>query len=66
MGATFKVDLPEFSGTMDASDFLDWLYAVEEVLDFKEVPDSRCVKLVATRLRGRAAAWWQQLKMLCT
>ncbi|XP_022899369.1 uncharacterized protein LOC111412675 [Olea europaea var. sylvestris] len=37
--------------------------AVEEVLEFKEVPADKCVPLVATRLRGRAAAWWQQTKV---
>lgn len=38
--------------------------SVEEVLDFKAVPDDRRVPLVATRLRGRALAWWQQSKHL--
>jgi ADP-heptose:LPS heptosyltransferase len=41
---------------------LDWIAAVEEVLDFKGVPEDRRVSLVATKFRGRAAAWWQQLK----
>jgi len=32
-------------------------------IDFKEVPEDRRVKLVATRLRGIAFAWWQQTKL---
>ncbi|CAL9001111.1 unnamed protein product [Prunus brigantina] len=35
---------------------------IEEVLDFKDVPQDKRVPLVATRFRGRATAWWQQLK----
>ncbi|CAA0821472.1 F-box associated ubiquitination effector family protein, partial [Striga hermonthica] len=35
--------------------------SVEAVLRFKEVPEDRRVDLVATRFRGRAAAWWMQL-----
>jgi hypothetical protein len=35
---------------------------VEEILDFKRVLEDRQVSLVATKFRGRAAAWWQQLK----
>ncbi|XP_022855164.1 uncharacterized protein LOC111376433 [Olea europaea var. sylvestris] len=58
----FKVDIPEFHGGIEADEFLDWLAAVEEILDYKEVPDNKRVPLVATRLRGRAATWWQQLK----
>ncbi|XP_022897834.1 uncharacterized protein LOC111411547 [Olea europaea var. sylvestris] len=45
---SFRVDLPEFS--------------VEQIFEYKEVPDCVKVKLVATKLKGRASAWWEQLK----
>ncbi|GKA62293.1 hypothetical protein Tco_0761812 [Tanacetum coccineum] len=35
----------------------------EEVFEFKEVPENKRVSLIATKLRGRASAWWQQLKL---
>lgn len=35
---------------------------MEDVLDFKEVHDNRKVPLVATKYKGRADAWWQQVK----
>lgn len=35
---------------------------VEEILDFKQVPDDMRVSLVATRFKSRASAWWSQLK----
>ncbi|XP_023638126.1 uncharacterized protein LOC17886241 [Capsella rubella] len=58
----FKLDIPEFSGSLKAEEFLDWLNVVEEVLDFKQVPDDIRVSLVATRFKSRAMAWWTQLK----
>lgn len=58
-----KTEIPEFKDGMVAEEFLDWLSNVEEIFDFKEVPKNRRVKLVATRLRGRALAWWQQTKL---
>ena len=58
-----KMEISEFKGGMVAEEFLDWLSNVEEIFDFKEVPEHRRVKLVATRLRGRAMAWWQQTKL---
>jgi len=58
----FKLEIPEFKGCLQPEEFLDWVAAVEEVLDFKDVPQDKRVPLVATRFRGRAAAWWQQLK----
>ena len=54
-----KMEIPKFKGGMAAEELLDWLSNVEEIFDFKEVPENRQVKLVATRLRGRAMAWWQ-------
>ncbi|KAG7536795.1 Ribonuclease H-like superfamily [Arabidopsis suecica] len=58
----FKLELPEFSGGLQAEEFLDWINTTEELLEFKEVPDAMRVPLVATRFRGRASAWWQQTK----
>jgi hypothetical protein len=58
----FKLDIPEFNGGLQPKEFLDWIAAVEEVLDFKGVPEDRRVSLVVTKFRGRAATWWQQLK----
>lgn len=58
----FRVDLPEFSGSLQPDELLDWISSVEEILEFKRVPDNMCVALVATRFKGRASAWWQQVK----
>ena len=58
-----KTEIPEFKGGMLAEEFLDWLSNLEEIFDFKELPEHRRDKLVATRLRGRAMAWWQQTKL---
>ncbi|GJW71820.1 hypothetical protein Tco_0128737 [Tanacetum coccineum] len=51
-----------FDGSLKPEEFIDWLYQVDEILDFKRVPDDRRVPLVTIRLRSRAQAWWQQLK----
>ncbi|KAI3760252.1 hypothetical protein L1987_50645 [Smallanthus sonchifolius] len=62
--AGIHTDIPEFDGTsLNSEGFIDWLVSVEEVFEFREVPKNKRVSLIATRLRGRASAWWQQLKM---
>ncbi|GJW29917.1 reverse transcriptase domain-containing protein [Tanacetum coccineum] len=59
-----RVNIPEFDGnTLNPEGFIDWLVAVEEVFEFKEVLENKRVSLIATKLRGRASAWWQQLKL---
>ncbi|KAK9122071.1 hypothetical protein Syun_019688 [Stephania yunnanensis] len=59
-----KTEVPEFHGTLQPEEFLDWLASVEEVLEFKGVPEDKRVQLVATRFRNRAMAWWQQQKLM--
>ena len=61
-----RTEISEFHGSLRPEEFLDWLAMVEEILDFKDVTENKCVPLVATRLRGRATAWWQQLKLTRT
>ena len=56
----FRVELPEFSSTLQAKGFIDWLHEVECILDYKEVPNQVKEKLVAIKLKGRASARWEQ------
>ncbi|GJV32643.1 putative reverse transcriptase domain-containing protein [Tanacetum coccineum] len=59
-----RVNIPDFAGdTLSPEGFIDWLVAVEEVFEFKEVPENKRVSLIATKLHGRASAWWQRLKL---
>ena len=57
-----RTEIPEFYGGLQPEEFLDWLATVEEVLDFKGVPENKRVPLVTTRFRDRAMTWWQQVK----
>ncbi|GJW39249.1 putative reverse transcriptase domain-containing protein [Tanacetum coccineum] len=59
-----KVNIPDFDGnTLNPEGFIDWLVAIEEVFEFKEVAENKRVSLTATKLRGRASAWWKQLNL---
>ncbi|KAJ0977838.1 hypothetical protein J5N97_013312 [Dioscorea zingiberensis] len=58
----FRVELPEFTGTLHAEVFIDWLNEVERIFEYKEVLDRLKVKLVAIKLKSRASAWWEQLR----
>lgn len=49
----FIISIPEFHGVSSSAEaFLDWLVKVEEILDFKKVPEEHRVSLVATSFRG--------------
>jgi len=57
----FKVEILEFEGKLDPDEFLEWLYPIKRVFDYKEIPDDKNVKLVALRLRRYASLWWTNL-----
>ena len=48
----------EFQGRLQPKEFIDWLCIVEEVIEFKGVLEQMKIPLVATKLQGRATAWW--------
>ncbi|KAJ8633276.1 hypothetical protein MRB53_026612 [Persea americana] len=52
-----KVDKPKFHGRLHPEEFLDWLNAIENYFDFKDILETQQVKLVATRFRGYASVW---------
>ena len=56
-------EVPEFQGSFQHTEFIDWLCTVEEVMEFKGVLKEMKVPLIATRLRGRATEWWQHFKL---
>lgn len=61
-----KLDMPEFHGGSQPEELLDWFVAIDEFLEFKEVPLNKQVPYVTTRFRGHAASWWNQLKISST
>lgn len=54
--------LEEFPRTLNPEEFIDWLKIVEEIFDFKQIPQEMRVHLVATHFKNRAMVWWQQFK----
>ena len=54
-----RVEIPDFTGSLNPEEYLDWVYTVEEVFKLKNIPPEKQVSLVAIRFRDRAAAWWR-------
>jgi hypothetical protein len=58
-----KIDVSEFSGVLIPDDLIDWINHVECVFEYHDIPNHKKVKLVGTKLKGRASAWWEQIQM---
>ena len=57
-----KVDIPFFSGNLNAEDFINWIPDIDKFFDYIEVPEEKRVRLVVCRLKGGASAWWERLQ----
>ena len=58
-----KVNIPSFSENLDIKFFLDWICEVDKFFDMAYVSLEKQVKFVAYKLKGGAAAWWDQLQV---
>ena len=56
-----RVNVLEFEGKLNSDEFLEWLHVVENVCDYKEIPEDNKVKLIALSLRKYASPWWTNL-----
>ena len=50
-------EVPEFQGSLQPEEFIDWLCTTEEVMEYKGVSEEMKVPLIGTRLLGKEAAW---------
>jgi hypothetical protein len=54
--------VPEFSGGLIPDDLIDWLNHVECVFEYHDIPNHKKVKIVGTKLKGKASAWCEQIQ----
>ena len=57
-----KVDIPNFTGNLNADEFLDWLMEVERFFELMGIAANKRVKYAAYKLKGIAGHWWQQIQ----
>jgi len=58
-----KIEILSFCENLDIKSFFDWVYEVVKFCDMTYVPVENHVQFVAYKLKGEAAAWWDQLQI---
>ena len=58
---TFEV-VP-YDGKLDINVVVDWISNIEKFFDYENTPYNRKVKIVVTKLKGRASLWLEHLQI---
>ncbi|XP_074319087.1 uncharacterized protein LOC141656020 [Silene latifolia] len=57
-----KVEIPDFSGSLNPDDLLEWIRDVEKIFEFKNYNDSKAFKVAVLKLKGYASLLYDNLK----
>lgn len=57
-----KHELPTYDGNLSADVLLDWLSEVNKYFEFEETSEDKKVKFAATKLKGHASLWWDNVQ----
>lgn len=52
-----KVEVSNFSGSLNPKDLIDWIEDLENYFKFEDVKDQHRVQLAQTKLKGHATLW---------
>ena len=58
-----KVEVPLYDGNLSVEVLMDWISSLEKYFDYEEVDDKKKVKFAATRLKGHATLWLDELQL---
>ncbi|XP_074298949.1 uncharacterized protein LOC141629936 [Silene latifolia] len=59
----FKISqLPEFGGSTDPEDYLEWERKIERMFDFKDLDDEKRCKYAILKLSRTTSLWYENLK----
>ncbi|KAK9714967.1 hypothetical protein RND81_06G134000 [Saponaria officinalis] len=57
-----KVELPDFHGTLNPEELLEWLRAVERIFEYKGYDDAKKFKVAILKFKGYASLWYEGVK----
>ena len=56
------MEIPFYEGNLNVVELIDWISSVDKYFDLEEVEDKKKVNFAATKLKGHASIWWDELQ----
>ena len=57
-----KTEISNYDGSLSADILLDWISELDKYFENEEVKEDKRVKFVATKLKGHALLWWDNVQ----
>lgn len=57
-----KPELLTYDGSLSIEVLLDWISEMDKYFECEEVSDDYAVRFAATKLKGHAALWWENVQ----
>lgn len=57
-----KIGIPDFEGSFNLDEFVDWLHSIEKVLEYKGYLDEKNYKVVILEFKDYVSLWWENVK----
>lgn len=54
--------LPIYNGSLNGEELLDWIEALNNHFEYKEVAEEKRVNLAKSRLKGSTLVWWNMMQ----
>ncbi|KAK9714927.1 hypothetical protein RND81_06G131400 [Saponaria officinalis] len=57
-----RVEIPDFHGSLNPEELMEWFHSVERVFEYKSYDDSKKFKVAVLKPKGYASLWYEGLK----
>ena len=58
-----RLEVPMYEGNLNVEELMDWINALNKYFNFEEIEDKKKVRYAATRMKGHAAIWWDEIQI---
>ena len=58
-----RVEVPRYEGNINVEELMDRVNDLNKYFEFEEIKDKKKMRYAATKLKGHATIWWDELQI---
>ena len=61
VGSRPRVEVPMYEGNLNVEELMESIHALNKYFEFEEIEGTNKVRYAATRMKGHATIWWDEV-----